>query len=45
MNYSLFVMLVIFPPYGTLNSGEGAAIEYAVHALEGVKDITAYSGL
>ncbi|GAB1538312.1 hypothetical protein NUACC21_09700 [Scytonema sp. NUACC21] len=28
----------VIPPYGTINSGEGAAIEYAVHAL-GVKDI------
>ncbi len=28
----------IIPPYGAINSGEGAAIEYAVHAL-GVKDI------
>jgi carbonic anhydrase len=28
----------IIPPYGTFYSGEGAAIEYAVHAL-GVKDI------
>ncbi|MBO3459387.1 carbonic anhydrase [Aetokthonos hydrillicola CCALA 1050] len=28
----------IIPPYGTMISGEGAAIEYAVHAL-GVKDI------
>lgn len=28
----------IIPAYGTLNSGEGAAIEYAVHAL-GIKDI------
>ncbi|WP_414582575.1 carbonic anhydrase [Scytonema sp. PCC 10023] len=28
----------IIPTYGTINSGEGAAIEYAVHTL-GVKDI------
>ena len=28
----------IIPPYGTLNCGEGAAIEYAVQAL-GIKDI------
>jgi carbonic anhydrase len=28
----------IVPPYGALNSGEGAAIEYAVQAL-GIKDI------
>jgi len=28
----------IIPAYGTLNSGEGAGIEYAVHAL-GIKDI------
>lgn len=28
----------IIPPYGATNGGEGAAVEYAVHAL-GVKDI------
>ena len=28
----------IIPPFGAINSGEGAAIEYAVHAL-GIKDI------
>lgn len=28
----------IIPPFGAINSGEGAAIEYAIHAL-GIKDI------